>query len=139
MMWKSPNSQDSADNGLALGKLCKIRQTANQTHITCRYTKKLPKESTNLGSDTKLYYQMGKSPDCSMLTEGFGTKAGSHCGIPKTEISQPHSHQDQESLKVIQESGKDYQHHSLNNKKRNTQKVYFFNSDRKIIHTFISM
>ena len=138
-MSKSPNSQDSADDGLGLGKLCKIRQTAKKTHITCGYTKELLKESTNLGSDMKLYYQMGKSLDCSMWTEGFGTKTGSQCGILKREISQPHSHQDHESRKVIQESGKDYQHHSLDNKKTNTQKVYIFNSHPKIIHTFISM
>ena len=131
-MLKSPNSQDSADDGLGLGKLCKIQQTAKKTHITCGYTKKLPKESTNLGSDTKLYYQTGKSPDCSMRTEGFGTKTGSQCSIPKREISQPHSHQDQESPKAIQESGKDYQHHSLHNKKTNTQNVYFFNSIQKL-------
>ena len=99
----------------------------------------LPKESTNLGSDMKLYYQIGKSPDCSTRTERFGTKTRSQCGILKREISQPHSHQDQESLQVIQESGKDYQYHSLDNKKTNTQKVYFFNSHPKIIHTFISM
>ena len=139
MMSKIPNSQDSADDGLGLGKLCKIWQTVNKTHITCRFTKELPKESTNLGPDTKLYYQMGKSLDCSTQTERFGTKTGSQCGIPKREISQPSSNQDQESLKAIRESEKDYQHHSLNNKKRNTQKVYFFNSDPKIIHTFISM
>ena len=139
MMSKSPNSQDSADDGLALGKLCKIWQTVNKTHITCGYTKELPKESTNLGSDMKLYYQTGKSLDCSTQREGFGTKTGSQCGILKREISQPRFHQDQESLKAIQESGKDYQHHSLNKKKRNTQQVYIFNSDPKIIHTFISM
>ena len=138
-MSSSLNSQDSADDDLGLGKLCKIRQTAKKTHITCWYTKELPKESTNLGSDTKLYYQTGKSLDCSMRTEGFGTKTRSQSGIPKREISQPCSHQDQESLKAIQESGKDYQYHSLDNKKRNTQKVYFFNSHPKIIHTFISM
>ena len=138
-MSKSPNPQDSADDGLGLGKLCKIQQTAKKTHITCGYTKELPKESTNLGSDTKLYYQMGKSPDCSTRMEGFGTKTGSQCGIPKREISQPHSHQDQDSLKAIQESGKDYQHHSLHNKKTNTQKENFFNLHPKIIHTFISM
>ena len=138
-MLKSPNSQDSADDGLGLGKLYKIQQTAKKTHITCGYTKNLLKESTNLGSDTKLYYQMGKSPDCSTRTEGFGTKTRSQCGILKREISQPRSHQDQESLKAIQESGKDYQPHSLHNKKMNTQNVYFFNSHPKIIHTFISM
>ena len=41
-MSKSPNSQDSADNGLSFGKLCKIWQTAKKTHITCGYTKELP-------------------------------------------------------------------------------------------------
>ena len=92
MMLKSPNSQDSADDGLGLGKLCKIWQTAKKTHITCGYTKELPKESTNLGSDTKLCYQTGKSPDCSTRMERFGTKTGSQCGIPKREISQPSSH-----------------------------------------------
>ena len=138
-MSKSPNSQDSADDGLGLGNLCKKRQTVKTTHITCGYPKKLPEESTNLGSDTKLYYQAGKSPDFSKRMDRFGTKTGSQCGIPKTEISQPHSHQDQESLEAIQESRKDYQHHSLNNKKTNTRKVYFFNSHQKIIHTFISM
>ena len=96
-MSKSPNSQDSADDGLRLGNLCKKWQTAKMTHKTCGYTKELPKESTNLGSDMKLYYQMGKSPDCSMWTERFGTKTGSQSGILKREISQPHSHQDQES------------------------------------------
>ena len=138
-MSKSPNSQDSADDGLGLGNLCKKQQTAKMTHITCGYTKELLKESTNLGSDMKLYYQTGNSPDCSTWTKRFGTKTRSQCGIPKREISQPCSHQDQESLQVIQESGKDYQHHSLDNRKMNTQKVYFFNSHPKIIHTFISM
>ena len=126
MMSKSPNSQDFADNGLSLGELCKRWQTVNKTHITCGYTKELPKESTNLGSDTNLYYQMGNSPDCSTQMEGFGTKTGSRCGIPKQENSQRCSHQDQECLKAIQESGKDHQHHSLNKKSVNIQEVYFF-------------
>ena len=70
----SPNSQDFADNGLLLGKLCKRWQMAKKTQITCRYTKELPKESTNLGSDTNLNYQTGKSLECYMQMEGFGTK-----------------------------------------------------------------
>ena len=86
MMLKSPNSHDFADNGLSLGKLCKRWQTANKTHITCGYTKELPKESTNLGSDMTLYYQTGKSPDCSTWMEGFGTKTRSRCGIPNERI-----------------------------------------------------
>ena len=135
----SPNSQEFADNGLSLGKLCKRQQTANKTHITCGYTKELLKESTNLGSDTNLYYQTGNSPDCSTQTEGFGTKTKSRCGIPKRENSQRHSHQDQEHLKAIQESGKDHQHHLLTNKSVNTQEVYFLDSDPKIIRIFISM
>ena len=138
-MSKSPNSQDSADDGLRLGNLCKKWQTAKTTHITCGYTKELPEESTNLGSYMKLYYQTGKSPDCSTRMDRFGTKTRSQCGIPKRKISQPCSYQDQESLQAIQESGKDYQHHSPHNKKTNTQKVYFFNLHPKIIHTFISM
>ena len=135
----SPNSQEFADNGLSLGELCKRWQTVNKTHITCRYTKELPKESTNLGSDMNLYYQTGNSPDCSTQTEGFSTKTRSWRGIPKWENSQRCSHQDQEYLKVIQESRKDHQHHSLTNKSVNTQEVYFLDSDPKIIRIFISM
>ena len=134
----SPNSQDFADNGLSLGELCKRQQTANQTHITCGYTKELPKESTNLGSDTNLYYQTGKSPDCSTRTEGFGTKTGSPCGIPKWEISHDVPIRTRNVWRRYK-SGKDHQHHSLNNKSMNTQKVYFLDSDPKIIRIFISM
>ena len=135
----SPNSQEFADNGLSLGELCKRRQTANKTHITCGYTKELLKESTNLGSDTILYYQTGNSPDCSMPTEGFGTKTGSWRGIPKWENSQRHSHQDQERLKAIQESGKDHQHHSLTNKSVNTREVYFLDSDPKNPYIYLNV
>ena len=123
-----------------LGQLVQKKQTEKMTHITCGYTKKLPEESTNLGSDMKLYYQAGKSPDFSTWMDRFGTKTGSECGILKTEISQPRSHQDQESLEAIQESGKDYQHHSLNNNKNEYSKRYIFLTRIiKIIHTFISM
>ena len=102
----SPNSQDFADNGLPLEKLSKTRQTAKKTHITCGYTKELPTESTNLGSDTKLNYQTGKSLERCMQMEGFGTKTRSCHGILKPENSQRHSHQDQESVEAIRESGR---------------------------------
>ena len=135
----SPNSQEFADNGLPFGKLCKTPQIVKKTHITSGFTKELPKESTNVGSDMNLSYQMVKSPECSTQMEGFGTKTGSCRGIPKSENSQPHSHQDQESLKAIRESGKDHQHHSLLNKSLNTQEVYVVDSNPKIIRIFISM
>ena len=139
MMSKSPNSQDFADNELSLGELCKIWQTANQTHITCGYTKELPKESTNLGSDTNVSYQTGKSLDCSMQTEGFGIKTGSQYGI--LEMG---------DFSMTFPSGpgtsdgdtREWKRPSTPLTKQETEeysKGIFFDSDPKIICIFISM